>query len=67
MTDALIDLRCPQIRVSGPKKGAPCRYLLCRITPDLRGVVETRCHRCNHVRQWAMGGARLDTAVTTHG
>ena len=65
--DLLLDVRCPVIRTSGPKKGVPCGYLLCRISPDLRGIVETRCHRCNHLRQWALGGAALNLTAVVHG
>ena len=52
----LVDLRCDGTRNTGPQKGLGCRYLLCRVDPDLYGLVETKCPRCNQVRQWVFTG-----------
>ena len=59
----LLDVRCDGVRTSGPKKGGPCNNLLYRCSVDLFGVVETKCPRCNKVREWTFQGAAL--AVST--
>ena len=48
----LLDIRCDGTRLTGPKKGARCSYLLFRIQPGLDGGVESKCPRCNKVRLW---------------
>ena len=52
----LVDVRCDGFRKTGPQKGLICRYLLCRVEPDIYGTVETKCPRCNKLRMWAFVG-----------
>ena len=59
----LRDVRCDGTRKTGPQRGLVCRYLLCRIDPDLFGAVETKCPRCNKVRLWDFSGVLM--AVST--
>ena len=59
----LIDVRCDGTRKTGPQRGLVCRYLLCRVSPDVFGLVETKCPRCNKVRAWTFTGALV--AVST--
>ena len=49
----LHDLRCDGTRLTGPKAGIPCNYLLFRMALDLSGRLETKCPRCNRVRMWS--------------
>ena len=63
----LIDLRCQGTRKTGPQKGLPCQYLLCRVSPTIHGVIETKCPRCNALKQWAMGGVSLSAGGANYG
>ena len=59
----LIDVRCDGTRKTGPQRGLRCSYLLCRVAPDVFGLVETKCPRCNRLREWSFTGALV--AVST--
>ena len=48
----LLDIRCDGTRLTGPKAGIRCGYLLFRIVPGIAGGVESKCPRCNKVRLW---------------
>lgn len=61
----LTDLRCDGVRRTGSMPGLPCRYLLCRVAPDIIGVVETKCPRCNTVRMWQFTGMLVGRGVST--
>ena len=52
----MFDLRCDGTRKTGPQKGLRCNYLLLRFEQNLDGRVETKCPRCNKLRQWAFAG-----------
>ena len=51
----MFDLRCDGTRKTGPQKGLRCNYLLFRFE-QLDGRVETKCPRCNKLRQWVFAG-----------
>ena len=59
---ALIDLRCDGVRKTGPQRGLPCRYLLCRVS-SVDGRVETKCPRCNKMRVWAFNPALVGAST----
>lgn len=61
MGDRLRDLRCDGTRQTGPHAGITCRYLLCRIDPNLTGAIETKCPRCNQLRLWTFGLVAVST------
>ena len=59
----LIDVRCDGFRKTGPQKGLICRYLLCRVEPDLFVVGETKCSRCHTLRIWSFTGMLVSVSL----
>ncbi len=50
----MIDMRCDGKRRRGTHLGPLCNYLLFRLDPETRGMVETKCPRCNTLRTWLL-------------